>query len=181
MAQGFKAGLIGGLSATQVAGDQLSGFDKLGVVGGGFVYTPVSEKSSVQMEIIYIQKGSRKPLVAATNEYYLMRLSYIEVPLVFRYNAYPRFIVEAGASAGVLVFSEEEDQNGTQNHRPPFHEFDYCLNFGLNYSLNKTWSLNARFSNSFVPMRDFETGFSFMNFENGQYNTVVAVTMHYQF
>src|SRR5438132_3331012 len=81
-AQRFHAGVTGGISTTQVAGDQLSGFNKAGVIAGGFVNSSLSEKTSLQMEIIFIQKGSRKPVETDNdNQYYVMRLSYFEVPV----------------------------------------------------------------------------------------------------
>ena len=42
--QGFKAGLIVGLSATQLSGDNLGGFDKAGLIAGGMVKTELSKK-----------------------------------------------------------------------------------------------------------------------------------------
>src|SRR5207237_7949390 len=84
--QRFHAGLIAGISTTQVAGDQLSGFNKAGIIGGGFVVTPIGDKTSLQMEINFIQKGSRKPLQTDNNEFYVMRLSYFEVPVLFKWQ-----------------------------------------------------------------------------------------------
>jgi hypothetical protein len=105
-AQNFRAGLIAGLSTTQVAGDQLSGFNKAGIIGGGFVNAAMGEKISIQMEILFIQKGSRKPVdIDNNNAYYVMRLSYIEVPLLFKWQAAQKFNNELGPSFGTLIFS----------------------------------------------------------------------------
>lgn len=58
--QGFRAGVIAGVSATQISGDQLGGFDKAGIVAGGSVSTILSPKFDLQMEILYFQKGAKK-------------------------------------------------------------------------------------------------------------------------
>ena len=180
--QRFKAGLIGGLSTTQVAGDQLSGFNKAGVIAGGFVSNPVSDKSSLQMEILFIQKGSRKPVQPdKDNEYYVMRLAYFEVPVLFKYQVSSKINVELGLSIGALMFSEEEDQLGLQRHKPAFNKTDFSGIMGFTYPLSDHLFFNLRLSNSIIPIRDFASGYSFAFFNRGQYNTVVAFTLHYQF
>jgi Outer membrane protein beta-barrel domain len=180
-AQSFSAGLIGGLSTSQVAGDGLSGFNKAGVIVGGFVNTPLSPSALVQMEIVFMQKGSKKPYTAESGTFYVMRLSYIEIPLLYKHVLTSKFMVEAGPSVGVLVFSEEEDEYGIEEGRPPFNTVDVSGCIGLNYSLSKNWTFNTRFSNSVIPIRPYESGFSFANFDRGQYNTVLAFTFHYRF
>jgi hypothetical protein len=180
-AQNFHAGVIAGIATTQVAGDQLSGFNKVGVIAGGFVNAKSGEKTALQMEIIFIQKGSRKPLNKDNNEFYVLRVSYFEVPVLFKWQAAPKFNIELGPSFGTLVFSEEEDQLGIEKNRPPFKTFDLSGNIGLSYSLSEKLTVNARLSNSVIPMRDFASGFSFAYFDRGQYNTVLAFTLHQQF
>ena len=58
--QNFQGGPILGFTATQVDGDTYSGYNKAGVIIGGFVNKKFSEKWSSQLEIKYIQKGSKK-------------------------------------------------------------------------------------------------------------------------
>ena len=60
-AQNFDAGLIGGFSTSQVTGDNLSGFDKLGSRFGAYISYPINKKMSYQMEMQFLQKGSKKP------------------------------------------------------------------------------------------------------------------------
>ena len=180
-AQDFKAGLIGGLSASQVAGDALSGFDKAGIIVGGFVNCPLSTSSFAQMEIVFMQKGSKKPYTAESGTFYVMRLSYIEIPLLFKYKLTPKFMLEAGPSFGVLVFSEEEDEYSVKEDMPPFNAMDVSGCIGLNYSISENWIFDLRFTNSVIPIRAYESGFSFAYFDRGQYNTVLSFTFHYLF
>jgi hypothetical protein len=181
-AQNFHAGLIAGISTTQVAGDQLSGFNKVGIIAGGFVNAKAGEKTSLQMEILFIQKGSRKPVdTDNNNEFYVMRISYIEVPLLFKWQAAQKFNIEAGPSFGTLVFSEEEREWGVYEPIIPFKKFDLSGNIGLSYLLTDNLDVNVRLSNSVIPIRDFPQGYSFAFFDRGQYNTVLAFTLHYQF
>jgi hypothetical protein len=182
IAQHFHAGVIGGLATTQVAGDQLSGFNKAGVIVGGFANAPLTDKSSFQMEIIFIQKGSRKPVEPDNNnEYYVLRLSYIEVPLLYKYQATPKINVEIGPSFGVLIFSEEEREWGKYQPDPPFNNYEFSGNVGLSYSLSEKLCVNARFNTSILTIRPWVQNTYDPFFDKGQYNTVVAFTLHYQF
>jgi hypothetical protein len=107
---------------SQVDGDQLAGYDKAGIKTGVFVNRNFSEPVSMQMELLFIQKGSRRPVNTADNTYFVMRLNYIEVPLMFRYLLSKKIIGEAGPSAATLISSEEGDEVGVILSRPPFHK-----------------------------------------------------------
>src|SRR5436853_3326713 len=86
-AQNFHAGAFGGISTSQVSGDNLGGFDKAGLYAGSFVNMPAGEKWLLQMEITYIQKGSRpsKSDEEAGFPGVFPTLNYAEVPLILIY------------------------------------------------------------------------------------------------
>ena len=60
-AQNFGGGLITGVSTSQVAGDMLGGFNKIGFIFGVYTDLRVKENMSLQYEITYIEKGSKNP------------------------------------------------------------------------------------------------------------------------
>ena len=88
--QEFEGGVILGLSTSQVSGDDLAGFNKAGLVFGGFTNRILSNRNSLQLEIVYIQKGSRNPdMINEESENYnkpYINLSYIEVPMLLKLN-----------------------------------------------------------------------------------------------
>ena len=53
-----KAGLIAGISTSQVSGDQLGGFNKLGIKFGASVNHFINSASRGQLALYYIDKGS---------------------------------------------------------------------------------------------------------------------------
>jgi hypothetical protein len=181
-AQSFDAGLIAGLSTTQISGDQLSGFNKVGVIAGGFVSTFISEKFDGNMQLMYIQKGSRKNADPEKNDYtsYLLRLSYIEVPLLLQWKYSNRFIFEAGPSFGVLLSSYEENEIGELPDRRAFNDFEFGGSVGMNIVLVNNLIFNARLSTSIIPVRDHQSGQTF-RLNAGQYNSVLAFTVQYKF
>jgi hypothetical protein len=180
--QGFKAGIVAGLSTTQISGDQLSGFNKAGIVAGGFVSTQLSPKFDMQMEILYIQKGSRKNANPDKEDYtsYLLRLNYFEVPLLVQWKYSKRFIFEAGPSIGVLLSTYEEDEFGEFNTSFPFEKLELGVMGGLNVMLAKGFSFNTRFERSVVPVRDHVSGQTY-RFNKGQYNSAIVFSFRYKF
>ncbi len=58
-AQMFRGGMHAGLTASEVSGDDAGGPDKLGWFASVFTNRDISEFSRLQLELTYIQKGSR--------------------------------------------------------------------------------------------------------------------------
>lgn len=177
--QQFNGGLLGGLSMSEISGDRLTGPNKAGVYAGGFVNTYISKKSSFQMELDFIQKGSRKnPDTLDNSNYYLLRLSYIEMFLHYKWDFSELFTLEAGPSFGVLIKSYEE-ADGQILTEPPFNTGDLSLNVGLFFSLTQRWRFNARYSNSILAVRPHASGQTYQ-WNQGQYNEVLSFTFHYK-
>jgi hypothetical protein len=177
----FNAGVVAGISTSQVDGDQNAGYNKVGIKAGAFVNRNFSERISTQMELLFIQKGSRRPVNPDDNTYFVMRLNYIEVPLMLRYQFSKKIIGEAGPSFATLIFSEEVDEVGVIKSRPPFHKFDFDVNAGGYYLLSDSWSFNFRFSYSIVPIRPFDSAHPYAFFDRGQFNNVLAMALFYRF
>lgn len=179
-AQRFKGGVFIGLSSTQVSGDQLSGFNKTGFLGGGQVSTSLGRNFELAMEIMYIQKGSRKKAKNDNDSIYLMKLSYAEVPLMLSYTYKNRIKIEAGPSFGKLLSSSEQDQNGEIPRQIPFKDYELSVNAGLSYRLWQGLYVHSRIATSVIPIRPHASGATYY-FNRGQYNTVLFFSIRYVF
>lgn len=179
-AQKFNGGLLFGVCATEISGDYIWGPNKPGIYGGAFVNAYSSEKSSFQMEINFIQKGSRK-IPDSSNNYssYLLRLNYVELFLNYKWDFASRFTFEVGPSFGVLISNYEEADGLQGEYGPPFKSSDLSINAGLYYSLLQNIRLNIRYSNSILPVRKWPGGISY-GLNKGQYNEVLSFTIQYQ-
>ena len=179
--QRFKAGLKAGLSASQVAGDTYAGYDKAGFDGGAFVTGKLNEKWSAQFEIIYIQKGSRHNSNPDKGDmtFYLLQLNYIEVPLLFQYHQ-KKFTFEFGPSFGYLQKEREYNEYAELTGIRPFYKTETSYNIGISRTLYKNFSINWRFSNSFLAIRKHASGASTW-YNPGQRNHVLAFTLTYLF
>lgn len=88
MAQNFFGGIIIGGTASQVSGDARGGYHKIGVVGGGFAGLNLTDDIDIQMELKYIQKGSYSTDIENRPAFdpFLIKLDYIDLPIVLSYN-----------------------------------------------------------------------------------------------
>jgi len=176
---GFKAGVVG----SQISGDRLSGFNKAGPFGGIFAGLPISNDISIQIEMMYIQKGSRKNPKPDRGDYssYILRLNYIELPLSLVYTGNDYFEVEAGLSYGILIKNTdvERDENGIMPGQSPFRPFEISGNIGFNYLLNENFKVHFRFNNSLLHVREHQGGGKYW-FNTGQFNSVVMLGVTYQ-
>ena len=99
-AQRFNGGILAGGDVSQVDGDMYDGYHKWGYLGGAYVSLQISPHSSFQMELEYIQKGSRRvDTTTSGGTQYLLRLHYIEVPFLYQFTFKKRFCFEAGPAA----------------------------------------------------------------------------------
>ena len=179
--QSFKAAVLAGINSSQVSGDELSGFNKVGLFIGGSAILPVSEKSLVEMELLFIQKGSKTPTPknGAANYFYKMSLNYLEVPLIYTFRPVKYVSVHAGPTFGVFVGSKEEDNAGELTGQIPFQKTELGIDGGLSVYFSEHLSLTMRLSTSLLPIR--KTGANTPLFESGQYNSGLAFFLQYTF
>lgn len=184
--QGFEAGIIAGFNTSQISGDDLGGFNKLSPNAGLFVSRDFKDKYKFQLEITYLGKGSKKnigPEDPATS-YYLLRIHYIEIPLMFIYNLSEKLSIEAGPSIGVYIDHKEEDINGefigVLAAREQFKRIDLSGNFGIYWRFSDRLSGNVRGANSILPVRNFDQQASF-RLTRGQLNKSIMARLLYKF
>ena len=176
-AQNFKGGIIGGISTTQVSGDNLGGYNKAGLCIGVFTQLPISPISNIKMEMEYIQKGSRNPKMNE-NGIQDISTSYLEIPLSINYNQSDLLTIETGIQTALLLTSKDNDIYGSVDSDPPFDKTDISAFIGMYYHLTESLSLNTRLGNSIFPIRGYD-GEKIFIFYRGQYNTVLSFTLHY--
>lgn len=146
-AQGFKGGLYAGLTASQLNGDGISGYDLPGARVGAFTYRDIDKDSKLQLEIAFLQKGSRD------TTWYKVRLNYVEVPIVYIYR-WKDLSFEIGPAADILV-SAKEDFNGfiNDNPDPPFKTLSLTGVTGISYHFTDNFYINFRSNISITAVR----------------------------
>ncbi len=192
-AQEFRAGPLLGMSFSQVDGDNYAGYNKVGLHLGGFVSRHINDRWEAQLDISYMQKGSREAPNPKEGKYddYKIHLSYIQFPLVARYR-YKQFSAEGGASINVLLNSEEEIDGTPIGDLPahdivPFQNIEWATVFGLNYHFSDRLWINCRWLYSInriripydgeIPVYDPKA--HWLSRKPGQYNNNFVVTVYY--
>ena len=182
-AQKFNGGLILGLSGSQVAGDSYSGYNKFGFMGGGFVNFQLLNILNLQLEMEYVQKGSRQNPDANGLDLrsYKLNLDYVEVPLLLKFSFLKVLKLELGVAAAVLVHSYEEI-NGNSITSRPFQSTNYSTIVGLSFSFAKKFTTSLRTSDSFTSIRKTtNSGDVYRYFSWGQWHDMLTLSLQYQF
>lgn len=183
-AQRFEAGLVGGLNASQVQGDFTQGYHKPGALFGAYVQTDLSQTVFAGMEIKYSQKGSRKNPDAKTGdqEKYIMRLSYMDVPVYLGFHTGKNISMLVGLSPAYLVKGKEFNNYGElpPEDRKPFYNFDLEGLVGARYQLTDRLKLDIRVAYSLIPIRE-NPGEVYVYWLDSQFNNVLSTSLYYRF
>jgi len=204
-AQLFYGSVIAGANLTQVDGDELAGYKKIGANVGASVMIPLNKKQSwfTTVELLYTQKGSRQrnfaPEMSEPNKdfinesfkrdmkiKYKLDLDYVEIPVVFHFEDLSTgWAFGAGLSWARLV-SVKEMENGyrliTDLNSETYSKNDWCALADVKVRLYKGLKLNFRFQYSFVPLRvrvfDAKNG---EIWERKQHNNMLTLRLIYSF
>lgn len=146
--QAFNGGLIGGLAASQVEGDQMGGYNQIGVVAGAFLELPTGNNFAFQPELRFCQKGSSGYYVQA---YANAHLNYVELPLLMNWT-YKRAKLEAGLVPAVLVNAFVNNNQGVSDIKT----FDMGFAAGISYMATDKVRFNIRYTHTLPLMYRYE-------------------------
>ncbi|MGE5424903.1 MAG: porin family protein [Syntrophothermus sp.] len=203
-AQPFYGAISAGMNLSQVDGDEVYGFNKIGFNGGPSVIWPFgkNKKMSLTMELLYSQMGAYRAdtysnidTIKDTVRYYdgyRLKLNYVQVPLMFHYTDKGVIAGGFGLLYGQLVgVSEWEDHNdergfakidsmklGTPGY---YKKYDLQILADVRIRLYKRLWFDIRYSYSLIPIRNrtFENPFTHKTWERKQYNNVIALRLTY--
>ncbi len=166
---GFKAKAFTGFTLSQVQGDRLAGFDKLGLNAGLAVQFAIREKIHLGLEFGYTQKGSRGNLIfnVPTNKY-ITHLQYFELPIFIEVKDWPiddyfRIGIHTGLAGSYLYQGTSSiidlDDNLVESSQFTRTEISFLL--GATYAFTKRLQLLIRYSrglNKFYKSPNVNTG-----------------------
>lgn len=183
LAQPFSGGIILGGNSSQIAGDTYAGFDKAGFSVGAFVRTQLNDRSGLQMELYFTQKGARSNSKAeeAGKAPFLLRLNYVELPLIYQYDL-GRLRLEAGITAAFLTNFYEE-VNYQENTQDVWRKVTLNSLFGVRYLFSNHWSVGFRTINSINSIRTEQATGNVRRYGSkyGAFNDVLQLALFYQF
>lgn len=182
-AQRFEGGVIGGFNASQVDGDNYSGYHKPGIAFGGYVQTNLTKTVYAGMELKLMQKGSRNIDSLATNGQikYIMRLNYVDLPVYLGIRTGERISLLIGMSPGYLISGREYNDYGklTEQDQHPFNSFDLQVFLGFRFQFTKRLFVDLRGAYSLLPIRE-HPGNVLWYWKSNQFNNILSTTVLYR-
>jgi hypothetical protein len=186
LAQRFKGAVMGGMNISQVDGDEVYGYHRVGAHVGLAAILPL-KKWDITLETVFNQKGAYEGVQFpgdTLNGKYDLRLNYVEIPLLAHFTDKNRYTVGAGFSYGRLVSSKEVEHGGVippYSDTVAFSKNDYCVLVDLQIRVWKQLKFNIRYSYSMVPIR--ERTFYNINYteyhDRKQYNNMFTFRLVY--
>jgi len=186
-AQFIKGALIFGTNISQIDGDEVYGFKKIGFNIGASAIVPFSNKWAISIENIYSQKGAyQKPQYAdSISGEYRIKLNYVEVPVLVHYTDKNIFTVGAGLSWGRLVKVDEWEHGNKTNtslSSGTYSQNDINILADLRFRIWKKLKFNIRYAYSIPKIRTREhSDLSGDTWIRKQYNNLVSFRLIYVF
>ncbi|MDD2307235.1 MAG: porin family protein [Prolixibacteraceae bacterium] len=181
--QRFEGGVLVGLNASQVDGDNYSGYHKPGIALGGYVQTNLSRTVYAGMELKFAQKGSRNIDSLATDGQikYIMRLNYVDLPVYLGFRTGERISLLVGVSPGYLISGTEYNDYGklTEQDQKAFSEFDLQGLLGFRFQFTKRLFVDLRGAYSVLPIRK-QKGDPLWYWRSNQFNNLLSTTVLYR-
>ena len=164
-----KFGFKGGYNLSNFGGDVENNKSLSGFHLGGFVEIPVSEKFSVQPEVLYSAQGAKFEGYGYSFDY---KTDYINIPVMAKYYVMDKLAVMAGPQFGFLVKAEVEGEDA----KDEIKSFEFGVGVGANYYFTENIFAGARYNFGLSNINDGEGSDDFkLN------NNVLQVSVGYRF
>lgn len=162
----IKFGVKAGVNLANVSGNGLDFFidsdekseNRFGLAIGGLVEYKLSQKISLQGELVYSQQGFKKnyPDEDFMESY---ALDYLNIPVLAKYYITDELNLEFGPQLGFLLAAKYIDEEDGEKYEEDAKEFfkstDFGLNFGAGYQLENGLGINARYNLGLANIFDY--------------------------
>jgi hypothetical protein len=182
--QVFYSGLQLGLNGSQVAGDEMSGFNKGGLLAGVFVDLPVTERSSFTLELNYTMKGSRRVMNEDNTSpglWNLLRISYLEVPIFYNYRVTEKVDFIAAFSHALKVGVKYVDVNGYEIDYDFIRPYEFGFYIGGNYRPGNKFIFSLRGGASLYTIGEGKSYPIWAYRNDGMLNIVTSFSVKYYY
>lgn len=184
-----------GVTVSQMEGDELKGFDKVGFTAGVGALMDVGDGDMWKMsvEADFSQRGAKN---VTADPYSLLgfTLNYVDIPLMFHYqDPYGGLVAGLGLGYSRLV----QQPHGEIRYQPTyfipdtsnmsFLKNDLAIVADIRFTLWKGLKLNLRYQYSLIPVKksmtftEYTTSEKFETWSNDCFNSSISVRLLYVF
>jgi len=142
-----------GLNLSDFTGDEADeAKSKVGFNFGGFAEIPVADAFAVKPELVFSKQGAKTEITSVDSKF---KLSYINIPVLVKYNTSSGFFVETGPQVGFLVSAKVKADNVLVDVKDQFKTTDFSWAFGLGYDIIEyDFGVNLRYNLGLVNIAD---------------------------
>lgn len=143
----LKSGIKAGLNYSSLSG--YTGDRRISFHAGLFAEIPLCKKWTLQPELLYSGEGQHYPLTTeegGEGEKGTITLSYVSLPVMFRYFLVHRFYLEAGPQAAILVNAHSKGVGTDEmNVKRSFTNGQLGFNVGAGIFFNQRIAVYGRY------------------------------------
>lgn len=140
-AQNVDFGLKAGLNLSNLTGGDGDRNSLTGLHIGGFVEIGLSDKFSLQPELLYSMQGSEAENTVK------VKVDYLAIPLMAKYYLSEKFSIEVGPQMSFLVNDKAEfNDSSIPDAELDASSFDFGLNVGFAYNISSNLFAQARYN-----------------------------------
>jgi opacity protein-like surface antigen len=188
-AQDVRFGAKTGLNLSNFKGDDVENTEtKTGFNIGAFLEIGLSDTFTFQPELLFSTQGVKAEDSEGSDSFeQIIKVNYLNVPLMLKYAVSDKFTLEFGPQVGFLLaakFKAIETMDGNtvsteEDLKDIFKSIDFGLNFGASFDIVDNIFIGARYNLGLSNILDLED----MNPENDEktQNTVFSISVGYKF
>lgn len=183
-AQQTKFGVKGGINLATIAGDIENTSSKVGFHVGGFAEFKLSDKFSIQPEVLYSTQGTKEKgndygSSGEVSEIELnYKFAYLNIPILAKYYVAEKFSLEAGPQIGFVVSAKGEyTQAGRSEEgdiKKDYETIDFGLDFGAGYDFTENISVGLRYNLGLTNLLKYAD-------DSKMHNSVFSLSVGYKF
>ena len=135
---------------------------RVGLNAGVFMNAPLAATFSIQPELLYNSKGVKWDFGSEGSGSTVG--NYLSIPVMFQYNATPKFYLEAGPEFSFLVSAKDKWDGESEDVKEYYKSFDFGIGLGAGYYILPNLGVNARYVAGFTDIiKDNESDDSYKN------------------
>jgi opacity protein-like surface antigen len=138
-------GIKGGVNLSNIIGSDAEGAKaKVGFHVGAFSQIPVTDKFSIQPELLYSAQGAKYE--ASGEDDVKINSGFLNIPVLAKYTAASGFYGETGPQLGFLMSAKAKQGDDKTDVKEFYKTTDFAWAFGIGYKSSSNVGVDLRYN-----------------------------------